>query len=455
MISKYFDHSIEEIMTWSRDKFIEIIHPDDREHVLNILFSHSISKMKERLQHISYRTISGSGDVKWFEAYAKIIHYKGEEAILVTILDVTEKREAELRLIEAKEKERIEAILETIPDGIFVINKSGQIIMSNKTFLEIYKKIFKQELPDDINILEISNSRLFKEIKNQIGSNTPKTTTIEPLRGYHLQLDFKKLKLTGDDEPNTIVILHDVTSFVEFDNLRKQFVSTVSHELRTPISVIHQSLSNLNKYKDRMTEGLKRELLKVMTLNADILTEIIEDLLVISSIDEKRIKFEWKRYDILDLITRVLTQLEPKRQKNNVRIVLELNESIYLQGDSHKISQIFRILIDNAIKYSPNNSKIIINVIDMYLGEYNKENLDGVLIQVIDNGMGIREDELPYIFERFYRCKDVSEIPGTGLGLPIAQELAKLHCGKIFVQSELGKGSIFSVFLPKLDKPPI
>ncbi|MHA1315486.1 MAG: PAS domain-containing protein, partial [Candidatus Helarchaeota archaeon] len=92
VISKYFDHSIEEIMTWSRDKFIEIIHPDDREHVLNILFSHSISKMKERLQHISYRTISGSGDVKWFEAYAKIIHYKGEEAILVTILDVTEKR---------------------------------------------------------------------------------------------------------------------------------------------------------------------------------------------------------------------------------------------------------------------------------------------------------------------------------------------------------------------------
>ena len=117
-----------------------------------------------------------------------------------------------------------------------------------------------------------------------------------------------------------------------------------------------------------------------------------------------------------------------------------------------KIDQIFRIFIDNAIKYSRERNNIEIKAIDNYKGKFNKNNEDGILFQFKDTGIGISDKEISSIFQRFYRSEQVTDIPGTGLGLAIAKELINLHSGEVYVESELGKGTTFYIFLPRIEK---
>jgi two-component system sensor histidine kinase ArlS len=141
--------------------------------------------------------------------------------------------------------------------------------------------------------------------------------------------------------------------------------------------------------------------------------------------------------------------MEQIAKDKNISIELSIDKSIILYGDKKKIDQIYRIFIDNAIKYSNHGNKIEITATDNYYGDFNKDNKNGVLVQFKDKGIGISKKDLPHIFERFFRSDQVSDTPGTGLGLSIAKELISLHLGSIYVESEYGKGSTFSVFFPR------
>ncbi|NVM02077.1 MAG: GAF domain-containing protein [Candidatus Helarchaeota archaeon] len=234
----------------------------------------------------------------------------------------------------------------------------------------------------------------------------------------------------------------------------EQFVYAVSHELRTPISVLLQSLSNLEDYGDKMSELLKIELMKTISRNTELLNELVEDLLLASRMDNTIIDLKWGICKPLDILEDVLNQMEPRRRAREIIINLDVDKDIQILGDAKRIAQIFRIFIDNAIKYSKNNSSVLIKAIDNYKGKFNPQSIDGVLIQFCDNGIGIRKEDVPYLFKKFFRTKDVKDIPGTGLGLPIAKTLTNYHQGEIYLESEYGKGTIFSIFLPKLEKPP-
>ena len=138
--------------------------------------------------------------------------------------------------------------------------------------------------------------------------------------------------------------------------------------------------------------------------------------------------------------------------EKNITFRVDINEEIKLFGDSNKVDQIFRVFIDNAIKYSKEKNTIEIKAIDHYKGKYNPDAKDGVLFQFEDNGIGISEKDISSIFQRFFRSDQVSDIPGTGLGLPIAKELIELHNGEVYVESEHGKGATFYVFFPRIEK---
>ncbi|MFX0042201.1 MAG: sensor histidine kinase, partial [Candidatus Hodarchaeota archaeon] len=153
-------------------------------------------------------------------------------------------------------------------------------------------------------------------------------------------------------------------------------------------------------------------------------------------------------YYPLRIINNILTLMEPIGKEKNLYFKIDINENLVLKGDPKRIDQIFRIFIDNAIKYSKENSVIDIKAFDNYQGKYNIDGNNGVLFQFKDSGIGISEDDLPHIFERFYRSKNVSETPGSGLGLSIAEELIHLHKGKVFVESKLNEGTTFYIFLP-------
>lgn len=246
----------------------------------------------------------------------------------------------------------------------------------------------------------------------------------------------------------------DITERKKAEKRLERFVSTVSHELRTPISVLIMSMDFLNNHKEKVTPEIEFQLKDAISRNIILLNELVDDVLTLSRIDEKKIKLVWEEYSPREIINDILTLMEPIGKNKEINFNIDIDANIHLFGDLKRIDQIFRIFIDNAIKYSKKGSKIEIKAINNYYGPCNINQREGVLFQIKDQGMGISEKDLPYLFERFFRSEQVSDIPGTGLGLSIAEELIKLHDGETYVESEYGKGTIFSIFLPKIKNQP-
>lgn len=241
---------------------------------------------------------------------------------------------------------------------------------------------------------------------------------------------------------------------IQLDNLQKTFIVSASHELRTPLSVIIQSIDNLMKYRHKLPEEEQLKLMEMLSRNAISMNQLLDGLLLITFIDQGKFTLNWIPYHPLEILKSVLRELEPLQRNKGLTTEYDVNEDLQLYGDPKHISQIFRIIIDNAIKYSNKNGKIRVKAIDHYLGKYNENNLDGVLFEIKDEGCGIKESEIPLIFNRFFRGEGVSNIQDTGLGLSIACELTELHQGEINVESIYGVGSTFFIFLPRLTSPP-
>jgi PAS domain S-box-containing protein len=244
----------------------------------------------------------------------------------------------------------------------------------------------------------------------------------------------------------------DITARKDAEDNLSRFVSTVSHELRTPVSVLTLSIEFLEKHSNKITPEIERKLREGISRNIYLLKDLIDDILTLSRIDEGKNKMEWNEYMPSLVLKDILTLMEPIGNQKNITFKVDLSDDIKLYGDSKKVDQIFRIFIDNAIKYSRESNIIEINAFDHYKGKYNPNVRDGVLFQFEDNGIGITQKDIASIFQRFFRSSQVTDIPGTGLGLPIAKELIELHNGEVYVESEYGKGTIFYVFFPRIEK---
>ena len=244
----------------------------------------------------------------------------------------------------------------------------------------------------------------------------------------------------------------DITDRKKAEDRLEQFASTVSHELRTPLTVLIMSIDYLKKQREALNKELEEQLIDSISRNILLLQELIEDILTLSIIDDKKVILEMSEFLLNDRIQDILNLLEPRIKEKKITVNMDHDPKMSLFGDKKRIDQIFRILIDNAIKYSNEGSEIQLVALDNYKGDFKPTNSDGFLFQVIDNGRGIPEKDLPRIFDRFYRAQNARDVNGSGLGLAIAKQLTELHGGKIFVESEYSIGPIFSVFLPKYEK---
>jgi PAS domain S-box-containing protein len=296
----------------------------------------------------------------------------------------------------------------------------------------------------------------------EIGSKIPqnlKSATEEAFRTLkliqiELEIDneFYSLILTPVPEENYLNIYGlKITKRKKAEQRIKNMVSTVSHELRTPISVLLMSLELVKQKGSNITAELQEKLIETEERNISLLKDLSEDLLTISQIDEKRLELELVDYQLVEFLKDILTFFAPFGQEKNISFSLNIDNSIHLKVDTRRFDQVFRILLDNAIKYSHENTIIELTAIDNYQGKYNPKGTKGVLIQIEDHGIGISKQDLPHIFERFYRASNVKRISGTGLGLSIAKELVQLHEGEIYIESEIGQGTTFLMFFPKLN----
>ena len=222
---------------------------------------------------------------------------------------------------------------------------------------------------------------------------------------------------------------------------QQDFVADASHELRTPLSVMLSSIEILEMEKDqlshmpaRMVDNVKEEVKRMTGLVGDLLTLARSD-----TDDPKQMSFE--RFDLQSVAEKAILSFEPHALEKNIQLNLDVQSSITVFGQKERLTQLLYILLDNAIKYSPENGSVKLHV---------WKEKDNVFISVSDTGIGIDQKDLPYIFERFYRVDRARtrQNGGHGLGLSIAKWIVDLHGGQINVESKLNKGTTFIVKLP-------
>ncbi|WP_430515463.1 ATP-binding protein [Thermoanaerobacter thermohydrosulfuricus] len=321
------------------------------------------------------------------------------------------------------EKNKIEAIIQFMTDGVVATDAKGNIIHYN----EAAEKMLTVKLELGMPIEGILNLEKEDAVATMNCGNKVLTVNIAPLK-------------SNQQIEGYVYVLHDITEQHKLDAMRKEFVANVSHELRTPLATIKSYVETL-LYSDVDAEYLKR-FLKIIDSETDRMTRLVKDLLLLSKMDseDKNLKFEHKNLN--EVIIDVINRLSIEAHKKNQKLIVDLQETprhVYIDKD--KMEQVIVNLVTNAIKYTPENGMIKV------MTEYD-ENFATFIVE--DNGIGIPKEDLPRIFERFYRVDKARsrELGGTGLGLSIVKQIVELHKGEVNIESEVGKGTIVRVKLP-------
>jgi signal transduction histidine kinase len=226
----------------------------------------------------------------------------------------------------------------------------------------------------------------------------------------------------------------------QLDKSRNQFVSNASHELKTPLSTMKILIETL-MYQDPIDPGMTKEFLTDVNKEIDRLNRIVSDLLTLVNIDSGGMKLNLAELDIEDLLLEQVKRLSPLARENGIELDCSCKDALEVTGDILKLQQVIYNVIDNAIKYTPRGGEVHCS-----LTRSGKK----AIIKVSDTGVGIPQEDLPHIFDRFYRVDKARsrETGGTGLGLSIVKQMILLHGGNITAASTEGKGSTFTIELP-------
>ncbi len=338
------------------------------------------------------------------------------------------------------EKTKLEAILLNMKDGIMAFDTDGKLTHINPEA----KRLLKRKFVDDIVF-----NKFFKEINADITLESlqymPTDEGIErqiTLGDHTLQLSFAPVEQAAGDG-GFIVIIHDVTRHERLERSRREFVANVSHELRTPITVIKSYADILADSPDADPQTRTR-FLGTISSETDRMAKIISDLLTLSSLDEKtNYTRPAEEIDVRNMIENLVDRLAPQAKKREqILTYTPINDVPKIKGDRGALDRVFTNIISNALKYTPSGGKIDIFTSKVY---------NDIMIKVSDTGIGISKEQLPNIFDRFYRVDKARsrDRGGTGLGLAIAkQTIESTFHGKILISSELNKGTDVTVTIP-------
>jgi signal transduction histidine kinase/FixJ family two-component response regulator len=341
------------------------------------------------------------------------------------------------------EKSRLKTIINSMANGIMVTNCDLEIVLHNPALMQLMEISEANKNPFPINAI-VKEESLIKTLKGIINGETAKDESIsqEIKTGANILRAVCAPALGPDnDVVGTVTVLENITAFKQLDEMKSDFINMVVHELRSPMVAVRQLNSVLveglagpleEKQKDFVTRGIKK---------IDSLLALINDLLDIAKIEAGKYVQHRVPTDIGKIIEDVIALMQPRAQKQGLELLFASHGLEQVQADPKNIEEIFNNLIANAINYSPEGGKVTVTA--KGLGEY-------IEIKVVDTGVGIDPDELPKIFDKFYRVKHkkTRNIVGTGLGLAIVKGIVEAHHGAIDVQSVPNEGTAFRVLLP-------
>lgn len=337
----------------------------------------------------------------------------------------------------SKEKNRLEILLHNMSDGVISFNKDGELMLANTAATEML----------GVDQIDMDFSSFIREYDINSGvyldmGNEPSKKVTFPVGKQFINANFTPYYSTNGKIEGLVVVLQDITEQKKLDDMRKEFVANVSHELRTPLTTV-------KSYTETLMDGamedkeIAMEFLGIIDSEADRMAFLVRDLLQLSRFDNKQVHLDIVEIDMNEFLCLTVKQnkihAEAKRQELSFETY---SKAVIIQGDRDRVGQVVNNIVTNAMKYSLEQA-----IIKIYITEddtYYK-------VSVKDTGMGISREDLPRIFERFYRVDKARSraMGGTGLGLAIAKEIMESHGGKLTAESEYGKGTVMTMWFPK------
>lgn len=348
------------------------------------------------------------------------------------------------------ERNKLEAVLMSIANGVVVCDNNDKVVLVNnhaQNLLEVGEEnILNSEIQQ---YTDTAGNFCFKDKIEQFKDTPLEVIESKPLE-FNIIIDKRVLKslispmfTRNKDYVGYIIVLIDVTREAEMEQMRAHFISNVSHELRTPVTVLRSYIDTLYHYGNEFDYETQKEF--IGTINQEIirLNRMVNDILDFSQL-EADVKLEKKPVNMAKLVEDCINQVSILTQEHNIKVLVSKDDEIPdIELNYNSIERAFTNLMSNAIKYSPENGTITVKISAL-------RNTNEVEVTVTDEGCGIAPEHQKKVFDRFYRVENNTHtIKGTGLGLNLVKTtIEKHHGGRVFVKSELGKGSTFGFILP-------
>lgn len=362
---------------------------------------------------------------------------KDDDEVVNAFNMVTEELKENLNEM-TRQKKQIETMILHMTDGIIAFNMQGEVILVNPAATRLLRL-----LPQDKDFNTIFNKKINLAINMEKIIYLESWTSSEQkitIGDKFLNMFFAQFKDENDRPSGIMVLIQDITEHVKLDNMRKEFVADVSHELKTPIT-------SIMGYADTLLEGeydkdTQSRFLNVIAEEARRMAKLVTDLLTLSRFDNNQVLQEKVRFDLGELVKQCQEKVQIEIDKKGHKVECFVTADVpKVYADKEGIERVVLNILTNSIKYTPEGGNIKIYVGFVYNDAY---------IKVIDNGLGIPEEDLNRIFERFYRVDKARtrQMGGTGLGLSIAKEILDKNNGTIDIKSEKGKGTEVVIRIP-------
>jgi two-component system phosphate regulon sensor histidine kinase PhoR len=337
----------------------------------------------------------------------------------------------------------VQAVFGAMLDGLVVVDDMRRVRLMNREFRRTFG------IPDTISagtLLElIRNASVDRLVMEAIRSRQPQRESIQLSRGLsggrEMEVSAVPLGENSAQMEGAVVLFRDVTQLRQVENMRREFVANVSHELRTPLSIFRGYLETLLDDPHQPPGELLR-ILEIMERHSNRLNALVEDVLSLARLEAPGAELNRTQVNLPELLHSIMRDWEKRFAASQLKSHLNFPGKLpLLEADESRLQEVIYNLLDNAVKYSQPGGTVSL-----------RADVDGdrLRISVTDQGTGIREEDLPRIFERFYRADKARDRQqgGTGLGLSIVKHIAQLHGGAVEAASELGKGTTISVLLP-------
>ncbi|WP_175990797.1 two-component system histidine kinase PnpS [Bacillus sp. Marseille-Q1617] len=366
-----------------------------------------------------------------------------ETSMLSTSINILARNLQEMVTSQEMQQDRLTTLIENMGSAMLLIDQRGFVVLTNRTFREFFN--LKESQLKKVRYHEVIHYQQVNKLVEEIfmTEDRVRRQILLPHRIERKHYEVYGAPIIGqnDEWKGIVVVFHDITELKNLEQMRKDFVANVSHELKTPITSIKGFSETLLDGAMKDEETLK-SFLEIILTESDRLQSLIQDLLELSKIEKHGFELSLEKQEVSELVGEVLPILKDRAEKKGITIHTRFESNGEAEIDTYRLKQVFINLISNAIVYTPKGGDVTIAI---------TEDKEKVHVSIKDNGIGISEEELPRIFERFYRVDKARSrnSGGTGLGLAIVKHIIEAHEGKIEVESEVNKGTTFTVCLHK------